>query len=112
MCDSVSSIFTIASCPSLAAILICIASGFTPLVAACLKGDLSEVGLLLSFSADPAAECDVVDTKNGLGAILKEFPLSIAAREGHEAIVKMLLTLSHTRAWICWLLAVRLLLPP
>lgn len=71
---------------------VCIASGFTPLVAACLKGDLSEVGLLLSFSADPAAECDVVDTKNGLGAILKEFPLSIAAREGHEAIVKMLLT--------------------
>ena len=70
-------------------------SGLTPLLAACLKGDAAGVGLLLSFGADPAIEGDVYDTtttpEGGDENKCREFPLSVAVRDGHEAIVKMLL---------------------
>ena len=67
-------------------------SGLTPLLAACLKGDATEMQLLLAFGADPAIEADVYDTMSSGGdKKYKEFPLSVAARDGHEAIVKMLL---------------------
>lgn len=67
--------------------------GLSPLVVACLHGSVEDVDLLLTCGADPAAECDVFDTtdENEDGDKCKEFLLSIAAREGHEAIVEVLL---------------------
>ena len=44
--------------------------------APCLKGKLSEVGLLLLFGADPATDCDVLDESDEDGDKCKEFPLS------------------------------------
>lgn len=71
----------------------CSRSGLTPLFVSCLKGDPASVQLLLAFGADAAAECDVLDTLEGVGEDekYKEFPLSIATREGHEVIVELLL---------------------
>ena len=73
-------------------------SELTPLLTACLKGDAADVQLLLAFGADPAIEGDVYDTttapervKDGDENRCKEFPLSIAARDGREAIASMLL---------------------
>lgn len=58
--------------------------------APCLKGKLSEVGLLLLFGADPATDCDVLDESDEDGDKCKEFPLS----KKHDAIVEMLLGLA------------------
>ena len=73
-------------------------SKLTPLLTACLKGDAADVQLLLAFGADPATEGDVDDTttapdevEEGHDNKCREFPLSIAARDGHEAIATMLL---------------------
>lgn len=70
----------------------CSQSGFTPIFAACLQGDPTAVKMLLAFGADVVAECGVVDTHGGDNEDkCKEFPLSVAAREGHRAVVEMLL---------------------
>ena len=71
-------------------------SGLTPLLTACLNGgDAAGVEMLLAFGADPAAEGDVYDTvidkDAGDDNKCKEFALTVAARDGHHAIAKMLL---------------------
>ena len=74
-------------------------SGLTPLIVACLNGDAANAGRLLALGADPSAECYVYDS-SPIGAVensnsdenrCKEFALTIAIRDGHEAIAEMLL---------------------
>lgn len=67
--------------------------GLSPLAVACIQGGVDDVNILLKCGADPAAECDVLDTtdEDEVPHKCKEFPLSIAAREGHEEIVEVLL---------------------
>eukprot|EP00729_Bicosta_minor_P000267 gene267-8707_t len=36
--------------------------GLSPLAVACIQGDVDDVNILLKCGADPAAECDVLDT--------------------------------------------------
>ena len=59
-----------------------------------MQGDAAVAGALLEAGADPAAEGLVWDTTPELEADRKKwiyFPLLVAAREGHTAIVAALL---------------------
>ena len=67
--------------------------GATPLLVACLQGNVADVGALLRFGADPTVEGEVwnipedgIETKKS-----KKTPLALAARDGHGAIVELLL---------------------
>lgn len=71
-------------------------NGLTPLLVACLKGNVADVDALLAYGADPRVEGLVWDSTQipHTTESCKEFPLSIAAREGHTKIAELLL--AHT----------------
>ena len=67
--------------------------GATPLLVACLQGNVADVGALLRFGADPTVEGEVWNIfEDGIETNkLKQTPLGLAARDGHGAIVELLL---------------------
>ena len=67
--------------------------GATPLLVACLQGNVQDVEMLLRVGAEPTMEGDLWDTTcdEADSEQWKMFPLSLAARDGQVAIMKVLL---------------------